>query len=349
MRAARFHGVRDIRIDDVPEPEVGPGAVKIAVAWCGICGTDLHEYLDGPIFVPSPGVPHPITGETPPVTLGHEFSGVVEELGPGVSGLAVGDAVVVEPYAVCDECAPCKAGDYHLCTKLGVIGLSGGGGGLSEKVVIDQRWVHPVGDIPLDQAALIEPLAVARHAVVRSGLTHGRTAVIGGAGPVGLLVAAVLKGIGVSTIVLEINSARKEMARALASHVLDPTEVDVTARVLELTGGTGADAGFECAGVDTVLDQLLDAVRPTGVVVNVAIWSHPAAVDMQKLVTKEIDLRGCFAYVKDHSETIALVQSGGVDLAPFITSRIRLEDVVTDGLSVLLENPETAIKILVQP
>jgi (R,R)-butanediol dehydrogenase/meso-butanediol dehydrogenase/diacetyl reductase len=349
MKAARFHGVRDIRIDDVAEPEVRPGAVKVAVAWCGICGTDLHEYLEGPIFIPSPDAPHPLTGETPPVTLGHEFSGTVEALGEGVTDLAVGDRVVVEPYVVCDACPPWRAGNYHLCTQLGVIGLAGGGGGLSEKVVVDRRWVHPVGDIPLDEAALIEPLSVARHAVVRSGVAQGATAVIGGAGPIGLLIAAVLADLGVTTIVTEISAARKDRAQTIADHVLDPTEVDVQARVRELTGDVGADVGFECAGVDVVMDQLLDAVRPAGVVVNVAIWGRPASIDMQKIVVKEIDLRGSFAYVRDHPETIALVQRGGVDLGPFITSRIGLDQLVTHGLAALLDDTATAVKILVHP
>jgi len=347
MKSARFHGVRDIRIDDVPEPELRPGAVKINVAWCGICGTDLHEYLEGPIFIPSPRTPHPLTGETPPVTLGHEFSGTVEALGEGVTDLAVGDGVVVEPYFVCDECPPCRAGNYHLCTRLGVIGLAGGGGGLSEKVVVDRRWVHPVGDIPLDQAALIEPLSVARHAVVRSGATQGATAIIGGAGPIGLLIAAVLSDVGVTTIVTEISPARKERALTIANHVLDPTEVDVQTRVAELTGGVGVDVAFECAGVDAVMDQMLDAVRPAGVVVNVAIWGKPAAIDMQKLVVKEIDLRGSFAYVHDHPETIALVQRGGVALEPFITSRIGLDQLVTHGINALVDDTGSAVKILV--
>ena len=108
---------------------------------------------------------------------------------------------MVEPYIVCNECGPGLSGQYNLCTKLGFIGLAGGGGGLSGKVVVDTRWVHPVGDIPLDEAALIEPLAVAYHAVGRSDVKAGDVAVVGGAGPIGLLTAAVLKGLGVTTIV----------------------------------------------------------------------------------------------------------------------------------------------------
>ncbi|MEN0139948.1 MAG: 2,3-butanediol dehydrogenase [Rhodococcus sp. (in: high G+C Gram-positive bacteria)] len=350
MRAARFHGRRDIRIDDIPEPELRPGAVKLRVAWCGICGTDLHEYLEGPIFISPPGHPHPLSHENAPVTMGHEFSGTVEEVGEGVTDVAVGDNVVVEPYFVCNECASCKAGNYHLCTTMGFIGLAGGGGGLSEKVVVDRRWVHKIGDIPLDEAALIEPLSVAHHAVVRSGAKAGDVALVGGAGPIGLLVAAVLKGLGVTTIVTELSDARKQKALSsgVAHHVVDPSAEDVKARVLELTDGVGADLGFECAGVDAVLDTILDAVRPAAVVVNVSIWGKPATVDMQKLVLKEIDLRGTIAYVRDHEAVIEMVRSGVIDLAPFITGRIELDNLVSDGLTTLIEHNDTAVKILVR-
>ncbi len=351
MKAARFHGQKDVRIENIEEPETRSGTVKIAVAWCGICGTDLHEYLDGPIFISEPGHPHPLSHESLPVTMGHEFSGTIEEVGDGVDGFKVGDNVVVEPYFVCNECPPCTAGNYHLCEKMGFIGLAGGGGGLSEKVVVDQRWVHPIGDLPLDEAALIEPLSVAHHAVVRSGAKAGDVAIIGGAGPIGLLTAAILTGIGVTTIISELSLARKEKALSsgAADYVVDPTSENVKARVLELTGGVGADVAFECAGVNIVLDTLLDALRPAGVLVNVSIWGHPATVDMQKIVLKEIDLRGTIGYVRDHEETVALVTSGKIDLKPFITGRIALDDLITEGFDTLINHNDTAVKILVHP
>lgn len=351
MKAARFHARKDIRIEDIPEPELRPGAVKIDVAWCGICGTDLHEYLEGPIFCPAPGHPHPLSHEESPVTLGHEFSGTVSEVGQGVTGLAKGDNVVVEPYFVDGTCDMCQAGSYHLCRQMGFIGLSGGGGGLSEKIVVDQRWVHPIGDIPLDEAALIEPLSVAHHAVARSGVKAGDTALVGGSGPIGLLTAAVLKGMGVTTIISELTQARKEKATSsgVADHVLDPSKEDVPERVRELTGGTGADVAFECAGVNAVLDTMLDSVRPAAVVVNVSIWGAPATIDMQKIVLKEIDLRGTIAYVRDHPAVIKMVQEGKVDLKPFITGRIALEDLVEQGFDTLINHKDTAVKVLVHP
>jgi (R,R)-butanediol dehydrogenase/meso-butanediol dehydrogenase/diacetyl reductase len=351
MKAARFNGPKDITITDIPVPVLRPGAVMIDIAWCGICGTDLHEFLEGPIFIPAKGHPHPLTHEEGSVTMGHEFSGTISALGEGITDLTLDERVVVEPYFVCGECAPCKAGRYNLCTKMGFIGLAGGGGGLSEQIVVDRRWVHPVGSIPLDEAALIEPLSVGHHAFVRSGAKAGDVAFVGGAGPIGLLLSAVLKAEGLTVIVSELSEARKAKAEStgVADYVLDPSKDDIAARVLELTGGLGADVCFECSSVNAVLDQLLATVKPGGVVVIVSIWSKPATIDMQAIVLKEIDLRGTIAYCNDHPATIKLVQEGKVILAPFITAMIPLDRLVTDGFDELIHHNETAVKILVHP
>jgi len=351
MKAARWHARNDIRIEEVPEPVLTPGTVEIAVAWCGICGTDLHEYTEGPIFIPAEGHQHPISGEAAPIIMGHEFSGTVTALGDGVTDLAVGDAVVVEPYIIHDDANAVAGVEYQLSPDMNFIGLAGRGGGLSETIVVGRRWVHPIGDIPLDQAALIEPLSVGHHAYVLSGATAGDTAIIGGAGPIGLLTAAVLKAEGVTVIISEVSAARKAKAleTGVADHVLDPTQVDVAEAVRELTGGAGADVGFECSSVDVVLDMLLDAVKPTATVVNVSIWGHRPPVDMQKIVLKELALKGTIAYANDHPATIRLVQEGKVDLAPFITGRIALDDLIADGFEQLIHHNERHVKILVHP
>ena len=351
MKAARFYDRKDIRIEEIPEPELQPGTVAIDVAWCGICGTDLHEYLEGPIFVPPKGSPHPISGEEAPVTMGHEFSGTITALGEGVQDLDVGQNVVVEPYIIRDDVAVGPGHDYQLSQDMNFIGLGGRGGGLAEKIVVQRRWVHPVGDIPLDQAALIEPLSVAHHAYVRSGATSGDVALVGGAGPIGLLTAAVLKAEGLTVYISELSEARKQMARrtGVADEVFDPRDGDVAQRVRDLTNGAGPDVGFECSSVPAVLDTLLDAVRPGGVIVNVSIWGHKPQVDMPKLVLKEIDLRGTIGYSNDHPATIKLVQDGKVDLEPFITAKIPLKNLVLEGFDQLIHDNEHHVKILVDP
>ena len=351
MKAARYYDQKDIRIEDIPEPELKPGTVAIDVAWCGICGTDLHEYLEGPIFVPPKGKPHPISGEEAPVTLGHEFSGTITALGEGVTGLEVGQNVVVEPYIVGEDVDTGEGSNYQLSENMNFIGLGGRGGGLSEKIVVEQRWVHPVGDIPLDEAALIEPLSVGHHAFVRSGAGEGDVAIVGGAGPIGLLTAGVLKASGLTVYISELSEARKEMARTtgVADEVFDPREVDVAEKVRELTDGKGADVGFECSSVPVVLDMLIDAVKPGGVIVNVSIWGRKPEVDMPNLVLKEIDLRGTIGYSNDHPATIKLVQEGKLDLSKFITGRLALDELVEKGFDELINNNEHHVKILVNP
>ncbi|UOO92118.1 2,3-butanediol dehydrogenase [Vitreoscilla stercoraria] len=352
MKAARFYDRGDIRIEDIPEPVVAPGTVGVKVAWCGICGTDLHEFMEGPIFIPPCGHPHPISGESAPITMGHEFSGVVYAVGEGVDDIEIGQHVVVEPYIIADD-VPTSVGDhYHLSKDMNFIGLGGHGGGLSEKIAVKRRWVHPIANhIPLDQAALIEPLSVGHHAFVRSGAQAGDVALIGGAGPIGLLLGAILKAKGLTIIMTELSAKRKEKALSsgVADYVLDPSEVDVVDAVKKLTQDKGADVAFECSSVNKVLDQLVDAIKPTGVIVIVSIWSHPASVNVHSVVMKELDVRGTIAYCNDHQETIKLVEAGKIDLEPFITQRIGLNDLISKGFETLIHNNESAVKIIVSP
>lgn len=145
MKAVRFHGKDDLRFEKIPEPKCGPGQIKIVPAWCGICGTDLHEYLGGPNLCPT--TPHPITGETVPLTFGHEFAGKIEELGEGVSEKwKVGERVIVQPIIYDGDCGACQDGLINCCYKNGFVGLSGWGGGLSEHVVVPEYAVYHCPD-----------------------------------------------------------------------------------------------------------------------------------------------------------------------------------------------------------
>ncbi|MGO1182985.1 MAG: 2,3-butanediol dehydrogenase [Micrococcaceae bacterium] len=350
MRAARYYDRKDIRIEDIEPPVAGAGEVLIDVAWCGICGTDLHEYLDGPIFVPPAGHPHPISGESAPVTLGHEMSGTVAALGEGVTDLEIGQHVVVEPYIIHEEYYGKE--DYQLSPDMNFIGLGGRGGGLAEQISVDRHWVHPISEkVGLDEAALIEPLSVAHHAVTRSEAKAGDVAIIGGAGPIGVLTAAVLKALDVTVIVSELSELRRQKAleTGVADHAFDPREVDVAEEVRQLTDGKGADVGFEATSVDVVLNMLFDAVRPGGVIVNESIWGHQPTADLATLVLKELDLRGTIGYSFDHEATIKLVEEGKIDLKPFITGKIGLDGLIDEGFDTLINRNETAVKILVSP
>lgn len=354
MKATRFHGKEDIRTEQIPEPELLPGSVKVKVEWTGICGTDLHEYEEGAIFCPKPGHPHPLTGETVPVVLGHELAGVVHDVGEGVTGLSVGDRVAVEPFILCGECEYCRAGEqYNLCPRAGYYGLSGRGGGFAEYVVVrDPAMVHPLGVLSTEVGALVEPLAVAHHAVRRSGAKPGDTAVVFGAGPIGIFVTLILRAVGVTEIYnVEISTIRKEKVRAAGSTlVIDPTGEDVVSRVRELTGGRGVDVAFECVAASSALQAAMDATRSGGTVVNVSIWSHNADINLFGLTMRELNLVGTSAYANDHAAVITLLQQGKItDVEQFITGRVAVEDVVEHGFKQLVHNKEENVKILVHP
>lgn len=350
MRAARFYDQKDIRIEDIERPTAGPDDVLIDIAWCGICGTDIHEYQDGPIFIPPKGSPHPVTGEEAPITLGHEFSGTIAEVGDNVTNFKAGQNVVVEPYVIHKEYW--GTDNYHLTPDQNFIGLAGGGGGLAEQIAVDQHWVHSIPEnVPLDEAALIEPLAVAYHAVERSGGKAGDVALIGGAGPIGLLTAAVAKAQGLTTIMSELSKKRIETAQetGVADHVVNPQEVDVVEEVLKITDGKGADVGFEATSVDVVLNTLFAAVKKAGVIVNESIWGHKPEAKLADLVMKEQDLRGTIGYYNSHKPSIELVSSGKINLKPFITHKIALDELVETGFDTLINHNDTAVKILVSP
>jgi len=230
--------------------------------------------------------------------------------------------------------------------------VGGCGGGLAEKIAVKRRWVHPISDaIPLDEAALIEPLSVGHHAFVRSGAKEGDVALVGGAGPIGLLLSAILKAKGLKVIITELSKARKDKAReaGVADYILDPSEVDVVAEAMNITNGKGVDVAFECTSVNKVLDTLVAAMKPTGKVVIVSIWSKPATINVHSVVMKELDVRGTIAYCNDHAETIKLVESGKINLKPFITQRIKLDELISEGFERLIHNNESAVKIIVNP
>ncbi len=187
MKAARWHAAKDVRIEEVEVPEVQPHQVKVAVKFTGICGTDLHEYLDGPIFIPTEE--HVYSGQKAPVTLGHEFSGEIVEVGSDVTRVKVGDRVTIEPILAKHN----LIGDYNLDPNLNFVGLAADGG-FAKYCVLDGDIVHVIPDgLSYEQAALTEPAAVAVYAVRQSALKTGDTAVIFGLGPIGLLIVEALR------------------------------------------------------------------------------------------------------------------------------------------------------------
>lgn len=298
MNAVRFHGQRDIRVEKVPIPaeeDLKPGWVRLAPKFCGICGTDLHEYLGGANLIPAPGRPHPLTGETLPLTIGHEFSGVVVAVGEGVTHVRPGNNVCVQPILWDGDCRSCQVQLVNCCDRNGFLGLSGWGGGMVELTDAPATAVKLLPDnISLEVGALVEPLAVGWHAVSISPYKEGDTALVLGGGPIGLATIQALVSKGCQKIIVsEVAKRRRDFASQFgAQHVLDPTTVDLVAEVEKLTGGSGADVAFDCAGVQVAVDTAFRAIRARGALVNVAVWEKRATIDMNQLLFRERSYMG---------------------------------------------------------
>lgn len=352
MKAALWYSKRDVRVEEIPEPQVIAGSVKIKVKWCGICGSDLHEFIGGPIFIPV-GQPHPLSGNVAPVVLGHEFSGEVVEIGKGVSKFTVGDRVVVEPIVACGKCPACKEGKYNLCSSLGFHGLCGSGGGFAEYTVFPEEYVHKIPDsMSYEKAALIEPIAVALHSIRISGFKTGDTALVLGSGPIGLATIECLKAAGASlVVVLQRKSVRQEYAkRAGADFVLDPNEVDIEAEVKKLTGGVGVDVSFETTGAKIGFETGINSLKFEGIMVVTSIWEDEVSFNPNALVFSEKKIVGTLAYRHEFPATIAQMVDGRIKSEGYITKRIALEDIVEEGFGTLT-GPEKKkhVKIIVTP
>ena len=343
MKAAVWYGQRDIRIEDVAEPEPGPGEVLVEVARNGICGSDLHTYVGS-----SAAAMH-----VPGVVLGHEFAGTVRAVGTDVDDVVVGTPVAVAPIEWCGACWACNNGHPNLCRKLA---LYGGyrlplHGGLAPLVAVSRRSVFAVPDgLDVVEAALAEPVAVAVHAVRLATALFGASVLVLGGGPIGLgvLQSVVAAGAAV-TIVSEPSEARRTVARARgATAVLDPRTDDLVAAARDLTGH-GVDLVFDTTGVNAALDQGISALRARGTLVSVAQWGERAQVDMGRAMAKEISLRFSFTYEPaiDFPISLGLLASGAVDAPSMISDHIPLEDLVDRGLEELLNHADRHVKILV--
>lgn len=349
MKALRWHGRGDVRLDHVPEPAAERGEVVVRVAACGICGSDLHEYLHGPLYIPK--TPHPLTGVVPPVTLGHEFSGRVVAVGPDVTGMTTGDRVTVNPCLLCGECRWCRRGQPNYCAKLGSVGLTLDGG-LAPLVRVPAYGCHRLPpDVDDEQGASVEPLAVTVHAYRRARLTGTERVAVVGAGPIGLLMLQVLRAQGAHWVaVIEPREERRALARELgADAVIDPEAEDPARAVAKLTEDERVAVAFECVGSPPAFSTALRAAGKGGRVVLVGLVPDTVPVNLLGVLAHEKEIVGSSAYVDEFPAAIDLLRRGRVRIDRLVTARVPLEDAVSRGLDALLRREERHVKIMVTP
>jgi len=350
MRAVRYHAARDVRVEEVPEPSgLGTHELLVRPRYCGICGTDLHEYVAGPIVTPVE--PHPLTGALNPQILGHEFAADVLEVGSDVVAARPGDRVAIMPLIFCGQCYFCLRGLNHLCTRMACVGLSWDWGGLGELAVVAEYQVAVLPDeLSYEQGALIEPAAVAEYGVQRGGVRPGDSVLVAGAGPIGALAVLAARAAGAGAVYLsEPNGVRATAAAGLgATAIFNPAETPVVDELHERTGGIGVDVAIECAGNARALNDCVLATRRAGTVVQTGLHVGPAEVYPMVWSQNDLTIIGTWCYrVYDWQRIAALIQSGAFPVERVITSRISLDATVPEGIEALIDPAASELKILV--
>ena len=350
MRAAVFHAAHDVRVEEIAAPtSPGPGEVLLRPFWCGICGTDLHEYAQGPIVTPKE--PHRLNGSTLPQILGHEFSAEVVEIGAGVRRVRVGQRVSVMPLLFDGTCYYCVRGLNHLCVNMACIGLSYAWGGIAELAVVPEDKLTVLPDEVSDlQGALVEPAAVAAYGVDTAKVRPGDTVLVTGAGPIGALASLYAASLGARVIVSEVNPTRAALVRSFGiGEVLDPTATDVAAYLKDLNEGIGADAVIECSGNERALQTALAAVRSAGHISQTGLHTRPASIDPMVLSEHDITLTGTWCYpVFDFPRIVDLIARGRYPVDQVVTGRVAMADIVDKGFETLLSPTGDQVKVLIE-
>ena len=349
MRALRFHAARDLRIEEVAEPPAPEaGDVVVRVVTCGICGTDLHEYVAGPIVTPVE--PHPLTGAQNPQILGHEFAGDVVAIGSGVTQVAVGDRVAIMPLAYCGTCAYCRRGLQHLCATMACVGLSHAWGGMAELATVAEYQVVRLPEgVTYRQGALIEPTAVAAYGVERAGVGPGDQVLVTGAGPIGALAALCARSAGASNVyVSEPNPARRARAETLGvATVLDPTSIDVPEYLREQSDGLGVDVAIECSGHPRGFDAAIRSLRRRGTLAQTGLFVGEASVEPMIWALNDLTIVGTWCYwVYDFDRIAAQISAGDLPVERVVTSTVTM-DGAHNAFARLASGAADEIKVLV--
>lgn len=350
MKALVYHGNKDLRVEDVPEPSPAPGWVKLRVDYCGICATDVEEYLYGPKFIFG-DTPNPITGVKMPLITGHEVTGTVVELGRGVSSLRVGQRAVLYGVLTCGACWWCTHGQAHQCPSMAAVGF-GINGGLAEYIVWPASQVIPLpANMTSEQAGLVEPGSVALHAVHRGRIQRGDNVAVLGVGTVGILAMQLARAMGARIFAIDRRQMALDLAKGLgADATINAESTDVTRALLGLTNGVGPDVVIDAAGGKETPWLAIQWARRGGRAVLVAIYTARTEVDFTAVVGAETEIVGSIAYQQaEVEEVVRLIALGAVKATPLISDTIPLEDVVSRGFARMMAPAKDVFRILVAP
>ncbi|NNJ27384.1 galactitol-1-phosphate 5-dehydrogenase [Alienimonas chondri] len=343
MKALLLSDLKHLEVTDFDRPTIGPRDLLVQVRACGICGSDVHGYDGG-------------SGRRiPPLVMGHEAAGVVAEVGSEVTGFTPGDAVTFDSTVSCGTCHFCRKGQINLCENRQVLGVSCGDyrrhGAFAEYVSVPEHVSYKLPEgLPFEHAAMIEAVSVAVHAVARTPIQLGDTAVVVGCGMIGLLTIQAAKLAGCTRIIaVDLDATRLDRAKALGATVtLKGNEVDVPAEVRALTEGRGADVAFEVVGAPPTVTTAIESVRKGGAITLVGNLAPKVEFPLQSVVTRELSLFGTCASSGEYPACIDLLASGAIQVADLITATAPLEQ-GADWFARLYDGEPGAMKVILDP
>lgn len=342
MKAIGLVDVREFDLLDLPEPTSSPGAVIVRAKAIAICGSDLSAYVGGPTKI------------KPPTVLGHEWTGVIEEVGPGVEHWNVGDRVCVDPTSGCGTCRHCLSGHKNVCASYRCQGMGlDVPGAMSGLVLIPTDRLHRLPDeVDFTTGSLVQPLSIAYHATAhRAGVRSDETVLVLGAGPIGLGVILAAKEAGARVIVVDPLEYRRELASKLgATEVIDPTSVDLQEAVSDLTDGYGADATFEAVGGsdDAILTTAVRATSAGGRIAILGLKLASAAVPAHEMKSLEKTVFGSQAHPDSFPVVIERIANGSYPADLLISHQIPLSD-APDAFRLLESKDESVVKVVLVP
>lgn len=330
-------------VRDVPKPQVASDEVLVEVKACGICGSDVHG-MDGS------------TGRRkPPIIMGHEASGIVAEVGPGVRRWQPGDRVTFDSTVYCGRCHFCRRGDVNLCDNRQVLGVSCDefkrDGAFAQYVVVPELIVVGLPDgVSFEQAAMVEPVSIAVHAVARVPIQLNDTAVVVGAGMLGLLIIQALKARGCGFVMaVDTKPDRLDLARRLgADKCFSPQDGDVVEEVMKRTGGRGADVAMEAVGFSPTVEMAVKMVRKGGSLGLVGNLSPTVELPLQAVVTRELSLYGSCASRGEYPACLDLIAGGMIQVDPLVSGMASLEE-APQWFARLHSGKENLMKVVVRP
>ena len=339
MRQAKLVGLRKIELQEREIPKPNDNEVLIQVKWVGICGSDIHAFKGEHPFV------------HPPIVLGHEFSGVVWDTGSRVSTLKKGDRVTVEPNLTCGKCYNCRHGRYNICTNLRVIGCVGYDGALAEYIAIPEEKTIKIPDtLSFEEAALIEPVAVAIHAVRISGQKIGDRVLILGAGTIGLFVMQAARLTGAKQVLItDLLDYRLELAKNLgADNIINARLKDPVKFIHQSYGKEGIDLIYECVGLEKTISQAIEVARKGTRVIIVGVPAGKINTNLAYVQDRELELVGSLMYTrKDFLTAIELIQKEKIKVKPLISHKFTLKE-VDKAFKTILEGRSKVLKVLIQ-